>query len=150
MRHVIAGTPVALSRTPVWDENRDVGGKYSKESQMLTVLVVDDEPGARTMLAMALKGPDICVETASNGLDALELVRAGDYDWVVSDIKMPKLDGISLSRLIAEESPDTRVILVSAVLGEEELSDLPIAAFCSKPFDPLKIQTFILGRPQTI
>jgi CheY-like chemotaxis protein len=150
MIHTVAGTPVALSRTPVWDENHGIGVTFPKESQMVSVLVVDDEPGARTMLAMALKGPDICVETASSGLDALELVRAGDYDWVVSDIKMPKLDGISLSRMIAEESPDTRVILVSAVLGEEELSDLPIAAFCSKPFDPLKIQMFILGGPQTI
>ena len=116
---------------------------------MVSVLVVDDEAGARAMLAMALRCSEVEVDTASDGLKALALIKERDYDWVISDIKMPGLDGIALSREIVSLRPETQVILISAVAGEEEMRGLPIAAFCCKPFDPLRLQMYILGKPQS-
>ena len=112
---------------------------------MLTVLVVDDEPGARAMLAMALRTPGIDVDTAGDASEALDKLTRTTFDWIVSDIRMPGEDGASLSRKIASRALDTKVVLISAVAGEDAIADLPIAAFYRKPFDPLKLRDYILA-----
>ena len=112
---------------------------------MVTVLVVDDEPGARAMLAMALRGPDVAVETASDAREAMDRLAEAEYDWVISDIRMPGEDGASFSRRIAASLRATKVVLISAVAGEDAIAELPIAAFYRKPFDPLKLRDYILS-----
>lgn len=56
-------------------------------------LVVDDEPGLVAILAEALKAPGRIVDTASNGMEAMERIAAHRYDVIVSDMKMPDMDG---------------------------------------------------------
>jgi DNA-binding NtrC family response regulator len=83
------------------------------------VLVVDDEPMVRMSLALALERAGAHVVTAVDGQDALAKFRAQQTSLVFSDIKMPGLDGFALLRSVKRLAPNTRVVLVTGVDGED-------------------------------
>jgi signal transduction histidine kinase len=76
-----------------------------------TILLVDDEPGIRNVLSISLADSGYSVHTAENGNEALRLFRELCPPIVLTDIKMPDMDGIELLRCIKAESPDTEVIM---------------------------------------
>jgi signal transduction histidine kinase len=76
-----------------------------------TILLVDDEPGIRNVLSISLADSGYTVHTAENGNEALRLFRALCPPIVLTDIKMPDMDGIELLQRIKAESPDTEVIM---------------------------------------
>lgn len=80
------------------------------------LLVVDDSSTTRTLIRTILSAAGFDVETASDGWDGLERLRAGGHDLVVSDIEMPIMDGFDLTRAIRGESAlaATPVVLVSS------------------------------------
>ena len=79
------------------------------------VLVVDDSAMVRDLHALMLRGGGFDVRQASNGCEALELLLADRFDLIVSDVNMPKMDGLELTRrLRATAGYETApVILVS-------------------------------------
>jgi ATP-dependent Lon protease len=77
------------------------------------VLVVDDEDIARTNLEHVLRKEGYRVRGASNGLEALEEVRRWEFDLIVTDLKMDKMDGLELLAEARRLSPATRVMLVT-------------------------------------
>jgi two-component system OmpR family response regulator len=78
------------------------------------ILVVDDEPGVRDMLTDALKLQGYAVSAAVDGFDAMRLLRESDFDLVVSDINMPKVDGFEMLERIRTIGDSTPVILLTA------------------------------------
>lgn len=78
------------------------------------ILVVDDEPGIRDMLEYSLLSNGYLVDTAANGVAAVERIRTGGYHVVISDIKMPRMGGLELLEAVKKLSPDTEVILSTA------------------------------------
>nr|MBA3641501.1 response regulator [Acidobacteriota bacterium] len=62
------------------------------------VLVVDDEPSMRQMLSFALRREGYDVTTADDGRTALEALRDGRFDLVVTDVRMPEVSGVDLLR----------------------------------------------------
>jgi DNA-binding response OmpR family regulator len=64
------------------------------------VLVVDDDPGMRNMLSVALRRHGFVTDTAADGLEALALLSEQRFDAVLTDLQMPRLDGLSLMRKI--------------------------------------------------
>jgi two-component system response regulator HydG len=78
------------------------------------VLVVDDEPSARSGLEMLLKQEGYDVDTAEDGIAALEIVADRAPDVVVTDLKMPRMDGIELLRKVREQNKQLPVIVVTA------------------------------------
>ncbi|MBN1944133.1 MAG: sigma-54-dependent Fis family transcriptional regulator [Bradymonadales bacterium] len=78
------------------------------------ILVVDDEENIRRMLEMLLRKEGYEVALASDGEAALQLVREGEYDTVLCDVRMPKLSGIELLERIQSEEHHTTVIVMSA------------------------------------
>jgi signal transduction histidine kinase len=76
-----------------------------------TILLVDDEPGIRNVLRISLADSGYTVHTAGNGNEALRLFRELCPSIVLTDIKMPDMDGIELLRRIKAESPGTEVIM---------------------------------------
>ncbi|MEZ4273361.1 MAG: response regulator, partial [Myxococcota bacterium] len=105
---------------------------------MLNILLVDDEPSIRLTVADALLSAGHEVEVASNGQEAMTIMERRTFDLVVTDIRMPKLDGLSLFRQVRQMSPDTDVILMTAY-GEvsDAVAALKEGAFdyLTKPFD---------------
>ncbi len=77
------------------------------------VLVVDDEEIARTNLEHVLSKEGYAVRTAANGVEALELVRAWQFDLIVTDLKMDKMDGMTLLAEAGRLSPGTQIIIVT-------------------------------------
>ncbi len=81
--------------------------------QASQVLVVDDEEIARTNLGYILRKEGHQVATAANGLEALEKVKAQEFDLILTDLKMEKMDGIQLLESVKQISPNTEIIMVT-------------------------------------
>lgn len=79
-----------------------------------SVLVVDDEPGVRDMLTDALHLQGYQVKAVGDGFEALKELRTGDFNLVVSDINMPKVDGYELLERMRNVGDATPVILLTA------------------------------------
>jgi DNA-binding NtrC family response regulator len=104
------------------------------------LLVVDDETPIRDSLARHFKLAGIQAETAVDGEDALEKLSKIPYRVVVSDILMPRLDGIGLLRRIRKEYPMTRAVMITGyVTLENALSCVQLGADTCvfKPFQDL-------------
>ncbi|HSB80933.1 MAG TPA: response regulator [Candidatus Methylomirabilis sp.] len=78
------------------------------------VLVVDDNAAIRDMLAMTLAEEGFEVEGAADGADALDKLTTATYDVVLSDLQMPRLDGLSLLREIRRKEIGIPVIIQTA------------------------------------
>jgi len=78
------------------------------------ILVVDDEPNARTALAELLRDEGYSVETAADGFKALPKLEDFGPDLVLTDLKMPGMDGIELMRKTRELDPEALVVVMTA------------------------------------
>jgi len=85
------------------------------------ILLVDDEESIRTVLGITLADYGYEVLKAGSGGEALQLFRERKPAIVLTDIKMPGMDGIQVLRKIKEESPDTEVIMITGH-GDIELA----------------------------
>src|ERR1700733_5236917 len=79
-----------------------------------TILVVEDDTAMRTFLREVLEEDGYTVEVASGGRGGVERVRQGGIDLVVSDVKMPDLDGLDMLREIKAVAPSPHVITITA------------------------------------
>ncbi len=101
-----------------------------------TVLLVDDEPGIRNVLGIYLEDAGFDVTTAADGRTAQEQFKILLPDIVLTDIRMPGLNGIDLLKSIKKRTPDTEVIMITGH-GDMDLAieslKLDAADFISKP-----------------
>jgi two-component system response regulator AtoC len=103
------------------------------------VLVVDDEESMRHVLSVILRESGYQVSVASDGASALALIREQPFDAVISDVRMPQLDGLQLLQKTLALSPQTSFIVMSAY-GAKDLSLQAMKegayGFIEKPFKP--------------
>jgi CheY-like chemotaxis protein len=78
------------------------------------VLVVDDDPGIRETMADILNEMDFKVTTASDGYQAIDIVKGGFFDAIVMDIRMPGIDGIETLKRIKRTTTRAKCILMTA------------------------------------
>jgi DNA-binding NtrC family response regulator len=78
------------------------------------ILVVDDELNMRLVLKALLNKEGYDVATASDGVEALKVLKSGGVEVVVTDLKMPKLDGVGLLERVIRDYPSTPVIIITA------------------------------------
>jgi two-component system response regulator PilR (NtrC family) len=86
---------------------------------MAKILVVDDDRGMREFLDIMLTREGYEVKSAGDGKEALTLCRKDTFDLVITDLKMPKVDGIDFLKGIKEISPETMVILITGYASGE-------------------------------
>ena len=100
------------------------------------LLVVDDDPAMRELLALGLGTPELAVETAPGAEAALARVASSDIDLVITDLRMPGVTGLELCSRIAEQSPGLPVIVLTA-FGDYEAAVSAVRAgaydFIPKP-----------------
>lgn len=106
----------------------------------VAVLVVDDESAVRRFAIRTLEREGYSVFEARDGAEALELVQKGTVTFhaVISDIVMPRLNGVELMRALSLSNPDLPVLLMSGY-ASGALTDMGITAPCAilpKPFPP--------------
>jgi CheY-like chemotaxis protein len=102
-----------------------------------SVLIVDDEPLLRELMSVWLGEEGYRVRTAKNGVDALRVLEAEPIDAIVTDIRMPKMDGVTLLKKVKESaSPAPAVVFVSgfADIDLREAYDLGAEDLIAKPF----------------
>src|SRR5215204_4028593 len=90
-----------------------------------TILVVDDDAALRCLLAIALEDAGYRVEEAGDGIQAIERLGRCSPDLILTDVQMPRLDGMGLARVLIPHTPSIPLIAMSAE---------PRPAGCSLPF----------------
>ena len=117
-----------------------------EKEYMNKILVVDDEQSMRDFLAIMLKKEGYEVVAAENGKDALKAVQAEIFDLVITDAKMPYIDGLEVLRTVKEVSPETVVIMITAYASTEtavEAMKLGAYDYMTKPFKVDEIKLII-------
>ncbi|MBI3110347.1 MAG: PAS domain S-box protein [Ignavibacteriales bacterium] len=109
-----------------------------------TILIVEDEEPLREMLVATLQGIGYRVLQAGDGMTALELYerQSKEIDLVISDLGLPKLDGLEALSAMKKITPSLRTILVSGYVEPRErhrITSEKIRAFVQKPYTPLDI-----------
>ena len=114
----------ASEQTAIW------GGR----EPMSRILVIDDERSIRTIISMLLREMGYCVEVAENGKEGIEAFhRYGDFDLVITDIRMPNMDGNEVARQIRKSvKPKTVLVAVTAFPEEAQMNMFDFALI--KPF----------------
>src|SRR2546427_209401 len=100
-------------------------------------MVVDDEPRLRRVLVRLLEGEGFSCSEAGSGTEALEMLQHDPVPLVISDLRMPQMDGVTLLREIIARWPTTAVIVVTAVAEvESAVACLQLGAldYVAKPF----------------
>jgi CheY-like chemotaxis protein len=106
------------------------------------ILVVDDDAGITATFEKILQGEGYEVATATDGVEAIELARQSPFDFVLLDLVMPRMDGLTTLHYLNTVAPQARVVILSAHLGrnwEAEALRLGAAAVMSKPPDIAKL-----------
>ena len=101
------------------------------------VLIVDDEKSMRDLLTITLEKAGHDVTAADGGEAAIEAIRKETFDAIVTDLRMPRVDGMQVLRAARDLSPETAVIVITAVASTEtavEAMKLGAYDYITKPF----------------
>jgi nitrogen regulation protein NR(I) len=110
------------------------------------VLIVDDEPNLRKILSAQLSRDGYDVLTAEDGEQGLQALREHHIDLVITDLKMPKVDGMTLLREALREDPELPVVMITAHgTVDTAVEALKLGAFdyLTKPFDKEEVKTIV-------
>jgi CheY-like chemotaxis protein len=125
-------------------EKLTVIGDHLMEPFQFTLLLVEDDVELLRMLSDEIKRKGVKVFTASNGLNALEVIKSNQIDVVVSDLEMPEMDGIGLRKLVTKMiSVLPRVWLGFSGAAKVDLEALKGIGFDEILFKPLSSQMLL-------
>jgi excisionase family DNA binding protein len=113
------------------------GGLGSEATGRPRILVVDDEQAVRDLLSKTLSMADYDVDTVPDGPGALDRLRTVEYDLLITDLKMPGMDGLSVIREARRQTPDLPVIIITGYSTEAsaiEAINLGVTGYLTKPF----------------
>lgn len=108
------------------------------------VLVVDDEAGVRSLVSAVLKQAGYTVQTASHASEAMAAFEREAFDLLLSDVRMPGMNGHALAQWVAARRPETRTALMTGY--DAECPGCPYAPRCKtiqKPFRPTDLLAFV-------
>lgn len=117
---------------------------YYKNNKLIKVMVVDDEKDILRIIKRDLElTKEFQVEVFLNGTDALESFKKHEkdyYDVIITDIRMPRMNGFELYRNIKEMNPDTKIAFITAFeINKDEftkvLPSIDVKDFINKPID---------------
>jgi excisionase family DNA binding protein len=106
------------------------------------ILVVDDEAAIRELLAKTLALAEYDVDVAPEGRTAVERLRGSTYDLLITDLRMPGVDGLSVIREARRFRPDLPVVIITGFSTETsaiEAINLGVAGYLTKPFRVPKV-----------
>jgi two-component system, NtrC family, response regulator AtoC len=110
------------------------------------ILIVDDELNMRLVLAAMLKKEGYEVTSASDGQEALQILRSGPVSVVITDLKMPRIDGMELLDRVSSEYPDIPVIIITAhgtVATAVEALKKGALDYITKPFELEELKSVV-------
>ncbi len=112
----------------------------------ISILAVDDEEMLRSLLVKILAKEGYQVDTAIDGEDALEKLEQKSYQLLITDIKMPRLNGFELLKIVREKYPQIGVIIMTAYGDSYSVKDallLGADEYITKPFKSFEINLIV-------
>ena len=112
--------------------------KLMQKTKKFNILYVEDDEVVREQMVMILKMLFNKIDVAENGEEALEEYKNNKYDLIITDITMPKMNGLELSKEIKKINPNQKIILISAHREDEfikEAKNIGINGFIFKPIE---------------
>ena len=110
------------------------------------ILVVDDEDALRTVLSGELVSEGYDVRTAADGDEAVTSLQKENFDLILLDIKMPRMNGFEVLKFVKEKFPKTKVVMLTGFADLKnaiESKKLGAEDFVSKPYDLVDLLTTI-------
>ena len=110
------------------------------------ILVVDDDKNIRRTVTIALESLDYYVHTAFDGKDAMVQLTGDKYDLIITDLKMPGMNGMELLQQAIAKYPEIKIVLISAhgtVDNAVEAMKLGALDFLQKPFTPKELRNLV-------
>lgn len=109
------------------------------------ILLVEDDPSLRNTLKEQLEKLNCSVEAVENGLEALKLLESKKYTCVISDVRMPKVDGMSLLDRMKEMGLETPIVMMTGFseYSEAEVAKKGGAVLLEKPFNRTKLKELV-------
>ncbi len=101
--------------------------------QRMRVLIVDDEPAVCALVTQALVA-NYDVDEASDGIEAMKAVETNPPDLVITDIRMPHMDGTALLKALRNIAPNLPIIALSGCVDPEDVAEYDFDGFIKKPF----------------
>lgn len=113
-------------------------GDLPRVAKRKTALVVDDEPAVRRLVRAILRRQGYEILEADNGLVAYELLQriSGGIQLLITDVEMPRMDGLALGQKVADEYPSVQVLYMSGFVSDAPKHQIPSHQFLQKPFSP--------------
>ncbi|MCP4570545.1 MAG: response regulator [FCB group bacterium] len=126
------------------DENR-VNNGQKHPSNRANILVVDDSDIIREMLVEILSDEGYCVETAVHGEEGAAMAKEKDYDAIICDVHMPRMNGLETVREVISAKPYSRIILTDSFPDKLAHQAREEGALCclQKPFDVSELRGLI-------
>jgi DNA-binding response OmpR family regulator len=110
---------------------------------MLHVLIADDDAAIRGLLATILGTSECSVDQVSNGQDAIQAFADCEYDLVITDLDMPRIDGKELTQTIRQSNTSVPVVMLTGCADPDaisvELKEVGVSKVISKPFQVAEI-----------
>lgn len=107
------------------------------------VLVVDDEKGIRFLLSEVLLAQGFEVSLARDGQESLDKLEKDRFDLVVTDINMPRLDGVAMLKSMKKIGRREKVIIMTGDPSDQRLSDTEIPNVVTRLLKPFAIENFL-------
>jgi CheY-like chemotaxis protein len=126
----------------------NTGKKHDLEKTKGKVLIVDDEPAIRNILARILSNKGHQAQTVSSGKAALAMLHEKGYDLLVADLKMSGVSGIDLYETLKKKRPDMadRTVFITGDTMTEETNEFLASSgrpYLAKPFTPMEFLEII-------
>ncbi len=107
------------------------------DKNMGKLMIVDDNEGVRHLVSRWLERAGFSVSQAKDGAEALDLIKKDPPDIILADIRMPKINGLELARMVKREFPDTKVVLMTAYSSPQTIAQAKregVDDYLEKPF----------------
>src|SRR5512143_1871864 len=137
-RQILSGEAEGTSRRPPSYAPEAEGVVRSPSRKQTTILIVDDEQLLRSSTMRLLKREGFLFKEANDGVEGLEIFRAGGVDVVLTDLRMPRMGGLELLQRIMADDRNAKVLVASANFsGAERDAVLSHGAYAAldKPYD---------------
>ena len=124
--------------------------RRSRDAQLTRILIVDDEESILWALSqnLSLMNDTYAIGTATSAEEALSIMQTTRIDIVITDLRLPKMDGLAFAKLLRERAPHTRIIMMTA-FGTDDIEKRAFAAGCyayiEKPFSVEMLLRFLLS-----
>ena len=113
----------------------------SWDTKNYSILLVEDNKLNQTVVKFTLKRYGYLIDVANNGLEAVDMYKEGNYDFILMDVMMPEMDGLEATKIIRKlEDGEERIPIIALtadimVANEEKCLENGMDAHLSKPFD---------------